>query len=256
MLILDIKKLIDEYTSWLNKEITFEQVGEYYEITTPYLDNANDYLQIYVKQDGNDIFFTDDGATLQGLKAAGFQLTPNRKNYLQKILTRYGIQLKGNELTAKAPVKIFAQKKHMFIQALIRIDDMFSVTKTRVSSFFMDDIQSFFESREIYSTENVQFTGISGFSHNYDFVLQRNKYRSERLCQAVNNPNRSTMGNILFAWNDTKPIRKDDSQLIVILNDQKGISKGVVEGFLNYDAKVIKWSEREKEENLLLLSAS
>ena len=38
--------------------------------------------------------------------------------------------------------------------------------------------------------------------------------------------------------------------------DQKGISKGVVEGFLNYDAKVIKWSEREKEENLLLLSAS
>lgn len=133
---------------------------------------------------------------------------------------------------------------------------MFSVTKTRVSSFFMDDIQSFFESREIYSTENVQFTGISGFSHNYDFVLQRNKYRPERLCQAVNNPNRSTMGNILFAWNDTKPIRKDDSQLIVILNDQKGISKGVVEGFLNYDAKVIKWSEREKEENLLLLSAS
>lgn len=253
---MDIKKLIDEYTSWLNKEITFEQVGEYYEITTPYLDNANDYLQIYVKQDGNDIFFTDDGATLQGLKAAGFQLTPNRKNYLQKILTRYGIQLKGNELSAKAPVKIFAQKKHMFIQALIRIDDMFSVTKPRVSSFFMDDIQSFFESREIYSIENVQFTGISGFSHNYDFVLQRNKYRPERLCQAVNNPNRSTMGNILFAWNDTKPIRKDDSQLIVILNDQKGISKGVVEGFLNYDAKVIKWSEREKEENLLLLSAS
>ena len=27
---MDIKKLIDEYTSWLNKEITFEQVGEYY----------------------------------------------------------------------------------------------------------------------------------------------------------------------------------------------------------------------------------
>ena len=38
--------------------------------------------------------------------------------------------------------------------------------------------------------------------------------------------------------------------------DQKGISKDVVEGFLNYDAKVIKWSEREKKENLLLLSAS
>ena len=56
---MDIQKLIDDYTSWLKNEITFEKVGEYYEITTPYLDHANDYLQIYVKQEGNDIFFTD-----------------------------------------------------------------------------------------------------------------------------------------------------------------------------------------------------
>ena len=32
---MDIQKLIDEYATWLRKEITFEKVGEYYEITTP-----------------------------------------------------------------------------------------------------------------------------------------------------------------------------------------------------------------------------
>ena len=46
---MDIQKLIDNYTSWLRSEITFEKVGEYYEITTPYLDNANDHLLIYFK---------------------------------------------------------------------------------------------------------------------------------------------------------------------------------------------------------------
>lgn len=253
-MVLDIQKLIDAYTSWLNKEITFEKIGEYYEITTPYLDNANDYLQIYVKQEGNDIFFTDDGITMHNLEMSGLQLKQNRKLQLQRILYQYGVQLKGDELTAKAPINSFAQKKHLFIQAMLRIEDMFAVSKSRVSSFFLDDIQDFFQEKEIYYTDSVQLMGLSGFSHNYDFLIQRSKTKPERLCQAVNNPNRSTMGNILFAWNDTKPARKNESQLIVILNDQNNIARGVEDAFLNYEAKVIRWSERNKESNISLLS--
>ena len=252
---MDIQKLIDEYAAWLKSEITFEKIGEYYEITTPYLDNANDYLQIYVRQSGDDIFFTDDSATIQGLKMSGFQFTPNRKAHLQRILNQYGIKLEGDELVAKAPINGFAQKKHLFIQAIMRIDDMFAVSKSKVASFFLDDIQDFFEAREIYYSDNVQFTGISGFAHNYDFLLQRTKNKPERLCQAVNNPNKSSMGNILFAWNDTKPSRKKDSQLIVILNDHNNVARGVEDAFANYDAKVIRWSERDKAENLSLISA-
>ena len=238
---MDIQKLIDEYATWLRKEITFEKVGEYYEITTPYLDSANDYLQIYVRQDGDELYFTDDSAT---------------KKHLQRILNQYGVKLNGDELIAKAPANSFAQKKHLFIQAMLRIDDMFMISKSKVASFFLDDIQEFFDEKEIYYSDNVQFTGISGFAHNYDFLLQRSRTKPERLCQAVNNPNKSSMGNILFAWNDTKPARKNGSQLIVILNDQNNIAKGVEDAFLNYDAKVIKWSERDSTNNLELLSAS
>ena len=86
-------------------------------------------------------------------------------------------------------------------------------------------------------------------------LLQRTKAKPERLCQAVNNPNKSSMGNILFAWNDTKPSRKNGSQLVVILNDQNTVAKGVEDAFANYDVKVIRWSQREKEENIALVSA-
>ena len=37
---MDIQGLIDEYAAWLREKITFEKFGEYYEITTPYLDNS------------------------------------------------------------------------------------------------------------------------------------------------------------------------------------------------------------------------
>ena len=252
---MDIQNLINEYATWLKKEIRFEKIGEYYEITTPYLDSANDYLQIYVRQIEDEIYFTDDVFTIQNLKMGGFQFTPNRKKHLQQLLVQYGVKLEGDELISRAPIRDFAQKKHLFVQAMLRIDDMFTVSKSKVSSYFLDDIQEYFQEKDIFYTDNVQFTGISGFSHNYDFVLQRSKTKPERLCRAVNNPNKSSVGNILFAWNDTKPSRKNDSQLIVFLNDQNIVSKGVEDAFLNYDAQVIRWSERESQNNISLLSA-
>ena len=252
---MDIQKLIDDYAAWLKREIKFEKVGEYYEITTPYLDNGNDYLQIYVKQVGDDIFLTDDSATMHNLKMHGFQMTSNRMLHLQRILYQYGVRLEGDELVSKASPKNFPQKKQLFIQAMMRIDDMFAVSKSRVKTFFLDDIQEFFQEKEIYYTDNVQFMGVSGFSHNYDFLIQRSKNMPERFCQALNNPNKSAAGNILFAWGDTKDARKNESQLIVILNDQNNMPKGVQEAFMNYEAKVILWSERNKESNIALLSA-
>lgn len=253
---MEIQKLIDEYAKWLKDEITFEKVGEYYEIITPYLDNANDYLQIYVRQTGDYIYFSDDSATIRNLKMSGFQFTPARKEHLQRILNQYGIQRNDDELIAKAPTNSFARKKHLFIQAMLRIDDMFALSKSKVESLFLDDIQEFFDEKGIYYSENVQFMGTSGFSHNYDFLLQRSRMHPERLCQAVNDPSKSSMGNIIFAWNDTKPARKNDSQLIVILNDQNNIARGIEDAFLNYNVKVIRWSERDYESSLALLSAS
>ena len=252
--ILNIQKLIEDYAAWLKSEITFDKIGEYFEITTPYLDNANDYIQIYVKQDGNGVFFSDDCATIHGLKMHGIQINSNRKLYLEKILGQYDVKLKGDEMVTRAAENNFAQKKHLFIQAVLRIGDMFSDPQSKESSFFLDDIQDFFAEQEIYYSENVQFTGISGFSHNYDFLLQRSKTKPERLCQAVNNPNNSSMGNILFAWNDTKPARKNESQLIVILNDRNYMAKGIEDAFLNYEAKVVRWSERNRESIISLLS--
>ncbi len=253
---MNIQKYIDNYILWLKSEITYTEIGEYCEINTPFLDNNNDYLQIYVKQDGNEIYFTDDGATLNELELGGLKLTSGRKQQLTYILNQYGVHLDGYELVLKAPANEFARKKHAFIQCLLKVNDMYMLSRTRISSIFLDDVMGFFEQREIYPVENVQFTGISGFYHNYDFVLQKTKNNPERICLAVNNASKATIGNIIFSWNDTKPSRKNgDSQLIVLMNDQNTIGKGAEDAFESYAIKGIPWSKREEQANLNILTA-
>lgn len=251
---MDIQGLINSYITWLKREMTFKQIGEYYKITTPYLDNANDYLDIYVKQEKDNIYFTDDGYILNNLEMRGINITGKCKQHIERILCQYDIELKNGELVTESSIDLFAQKKHLFIQALLRIDDIFNVSKNKNVSSFIDEIHSFFYKNNIYYSDNVQFTGKSGFLHSYDFLFQRTKNKPERLCIGLNNPTKFNMGNTLFAWNDTKPARNKDSQLIVILNDSNNMTKGVQEGFIKYKTNVILWSERNKQSSLNLIA--
>lgn len=250
---MDIQQMIDSYISWLKNEITFEKCGEYYEITTPFLDNANDYIQFYIKQEGDRVYFSDDGITLANLSMSGIQIKGQRQKYLEQILCQNGIQNNSGELIMSAPISDYAQKKHIFIQALLRIDDMFALSKTRVASVFVDDIIEFFDKNEIIYSRDIQFTGKSGFLHTYDFLIPHSKTKPERCCQAINTPSKSNMQNVLFSWIDTIATRKAESQLIVFLNDQAPISKGVADGFANYNVQMIEWSKRNAQEKISLL---
>jgi len=43
----EIQSLLDEYMRWLKEKTQLRQIDDWVEITTPYLDRHNDYLQIY-----------------------------------------------------------------------------------------------------------------------------------------------------------------------------------------------------------------
>ncbi|HIX36923.1 MAG TPA: DUF1829 domain-containing protein, partial [Candidatus Blautia pullistercoris] len=116
-------------------------------------------------------------------------------------------------------------------------------------------IQDFFSKNEIYCFPNFQLIGKSGFSHNYDFAIQKSKNMPERLCLAINTPNKTAFTNTMFAWEDTRPVRHANTKLIVFLNDSNKITKGIEEGFSNYEITTIKWSERKQAKNLEILTA-
>ncbi|MGQ3683760.1 MAG: hypothetical protein ACUBOA_01885 [Candidatus Loosdrechtia sp.] len=48
MSVLDCYQLVETYTHWLKEKVKVKKAWELCELTTPFFDRHNDYLQIYV----------------------------------------------------------------------------------------------------------------------------------------------------------------------------------------------------------------
>lgn len=46
-IVLNHIELKEKYIGWLEDEITVNKINEYIEVTSPFLDRYNDYLQVY-----------------------------------------------------------------------------------------------------------------------------------------------------------------------------------------------------------------
>ena len=56
----EVQSLLDRYWIWLRERTTLREIGEWTEITTPYLDRHNDYIQIYARRTDGGFLLTDD----------------------------------------------------------------------------------------------------------------------------------------------------------------------------------------------------
>lgn len=149
---LNIEEMLDDYTIWLRNEIT-TNFGEYQELTTPYLDRHNDYLQIYVKAEENgNIILTDDGYIISNLNMSGIKFIKNssRKQRLDSIISNYGLTLVGDDIVATCTIKNFPKTKHMMLQALLLIDDIFQTNRENTKNFFLEDLSNFFDTNKMY----------------------------------------------------------------------------------------------------------
>lgn len=252
---MEATEVKEKFIKWFNNEIAINKIGDYFEITCPFLDVNNDYIQIYIKFEENEkIYITDDGYTIDNLKLSGMDFfSDNRKAIFNSFLTKYNVNIdEQNKLFTYANNKNLSQQAFSLVQAIMNISDMFMLSKSRVTSIFTDDVKNFFKNNNIYYSENVSFMGKSGLYFSYDFLLQRSKNKPERLCETVNHPTLQTFKNQAFMWNDTKKQRKTDSQFIVFLNDENLISQSIIDAYNNYNIKTILWSK--KEENIELLN--
>ena len=50
-MINEIQTLLDQYMKWLKDKTALRQIEDWVEITTPYLDRHNDYIQIYARRE-------------------------------------------------------------------------------------------------------------------------------------------------------------------------------------------------------------
>ena len=134
MLLRDYKtecELVRSYYKWLedNTHAHCDAEKTYTEITTPYLDRHNDYIQLYLKHDPNGYTLTDDSNTLDDLEQSGFPMDSRK---CQKLLNTtissggcyYMVKIAKNELFIKTTEKGFPEAMHSLIQAILALNGL------------------------------------------------------------------------------------------------------------------------------------
>jgi len=255
-MVMDIKAdtFIDDYLSWLKSNMTEENIDDgIIEITTPFLDFNNDYTQIYVeKKDNNKYRISDLGYVINELNMLGIDInSPKRKKLISTVLNRFGVRIDGEVLNIDSTLNDFPKSKHKLLQTMLALEDLLYTSRPNIVSIFYDEVVNFFEANEIYCMANVSFIGVAGYTHNYDFAIQRSKDKPERLIKLVNNLNKQMTESILFSWNDTRAIREKDSVLYAIINDANRVSDKDLNALESYDVLPIPWSHREDYLNKL-----
>jgi hypothetical protein len=245
---MNLENLTDQYFSWLRSKTTTKQIDGWTEITTPYIDRHNDYIQIYVRKDKDEWILTDDGETLSDLALSGCTLdTPRRKALLQTTLNSFGMHMEDGAITVKSTDSQYPLRKHSLIQAMLSVNDLFYLARPNVENFFFEDVALWMDSQEIRYTAGLKFSGRTGFDHRFDFVVPKSKTQPERILRAINNPAKDPISTMIMSWEDTKETRPSDSIAFAILNDrEKKIANEMVDALRNYHITPIAWSQREQ----------
>lgn len=246
-MIAEIQTLIDAYWKWLKEGTTLREVDGWIEITTPYLDRHNDYLQVYVTQsDSGSFVLTDDGYTIADLEQAGCKIdTGRRRDLLQWTLNGFGVRLNDEALEIEASTTDFPLRKHNLVQSMLAVNDLFYLASSSIASLFFEDVAAWLDDAGIRYTQNVKFAGKSGYDHRFDFAIPKSPSQPERVVRAVNRPTRDSAQSVAFSWLDTKDVRPSASRAYAFINDtEQQVSDNVLSAMRNYDIQPIRWSER------------
>ena len=244
----EVQSLLNQYWIWLRDRTSLREIGDWTEITTPYLDRHNDCLQIYAKRVNGGFVLTDDGYILDDLEQSGCKLdSPKRQALFKTTLNGFGIQMNEKALEVHASADNFALRKHNLVQAMLAVNDLFYLASPVVANIFYEDVVAWLDLSEIRYTPNVKFTGKSGYDHRFDFVIPKSKVQPERVVRAINRPSRDTAQVMAFSWIDTKEVRSPDSRAYAILNDSdQQLSENVLAAIRSYDVHPIAWSTRDQ----------
>ena len=248
--------IIREYLTWLKTGLSVAKVGDgVCEITTPFLDQHNDHLQIYLFQENGNYVLTDDGYTLSNLEMSGVDLSsPKRQRILKTIIQGFGVSVVKGALRVEAQRSNLPRRKHNLIQTMLAINDMFVMAQAQVLSLFREDVEQFLRANEIRFTAMIKLAGRSGFDHTFDFVIPASPKAPERLLRAINRPTRDTATSYIFAWNDTREVRAGDTEAYAILNDEDRQPSGdFLHALRAYQIQPVLWSQRERRVDALQL---
>lgn len=241
-------ELVNIYLQWLREEITVRNIGEWIEITAPFLDRHNDYIQIYVREENERLTVTDDGNTLRDLAICGCDIsTPRRQQLLDTSLRCLGITRVGEELQTVTDISHFPQKKNDLIQAILTINDMFYTSRPLVQRLFYEDVVGWLDENAVRYTRDFLVKGVSGVDHKFNFVIPHSQNAPERFVDVISSPSKTAASDYAFRWGEIRDSRDPNTRAYAIINDiEFNIPSSVPDIFKQYKIEPIYFSQKDQ----------
>ena len=249
----EIQRLLDQYWLWLKDRTAVREIDSWVELTTPFVDRHNDYIQLYVSRSPEGFLLTDDGQTIRDLRASGTELnTPKREQLLDLTLSGFGVQRDGDALVAPATAETFSLRKHNLLQSVLAVNDLFYLSEPVVASLFIEDVTQWLDSLKIRYVPRTKVSGVSGYDHLFDFVIPRSSVAPERYLRVINRPSKESAETTAFAWLDSREARPPESKAFAVINDmERAVSPQVTAALRQYSIAPIVWSRRNEFEEEL-----
>jgi len=241
------QQVIEAYIKWLRERISVEQLGDYAEITTPFLDRHNDRIQVYAKRENGGYLLTDGGYTLSDLRSCGLELnTPRKQEIFDITLRGFGVSFEDDQLLVRASEKDVGRKKHNLLQAVMAIGDMFMISREQIVVLFYEEVYAYLSAKEVRYSRDVKFTGKSTYDHNFQAVIPESHSQKERIIRMINRPSKQYVQMALFAFLDVLPLRPESLGSIIFNDTEAEIDRHALDACRRYDVVTIPWSKREE----------
>lgn len=225
---INAKVLESNYYKWLKEDLVFSDVDEnYVAISTPFVDNSYDNINLYAEIENQKIRVTDLGFTLFNLDIAGVTInkrTKTRQAILQDVLDMFGVENLNGVLSITTSLNKFAIAKNRLLQAIMRINDIEYLANNNVTNAFNEMVSEFLENNDVLYSEKIEIPGTAGVSSFFDFVIPTKK-SGEKLVKAVSRPNELNQAKAFNFDVQSVSIVRPNSKFIYLVDDVRTPTK-------------------------------
>ena len=243
---MTVESYLDGYLKFLKDHSIEEKIDENIsKLTLPFLDSLNDCTEIYIIKQDNEFIVTDNGETLSNLAFNGVIIKEGtRKNIFTRIINSYGVLMQGDSLYLSATYDNLFLKKHLLLQCICKVNDMFMLNRTNIQNIFDDEVRAFFDNNDVYYVPDHKVAGRSGLLANFDFAIPQ-KRRPLTFIKTLNRVSKDNVKSTIFDWNDTRDLCEAGTKLLVLYNDTENNPKeNHLTAFKSYNISDIPWSNK------------
>lgn len=254
--------LCEELRNRLGELFSCSDQGEFQRIRTPYLYPDGDYIDLFLKADGDVVSVSDLGETLRWLRSQTLspRRSPKQNALISDACLTHGVELyKGMLLARCRSNDSLAEVATRVAQACLRVSDLWFTFRNRAVESVTDEVADFLTERNFNFESGARLAGRSGRGWRVDFHVRTSAQSSlvYVLSTGSRSAARSVAEHVLAAWYDLNHLTAGPEALrfVSLFDDTADVWSPEDFRLVESLSTVSRWSQPEEFAEVLARAA-